>query len=489
LFGSIRGFATQVMNRQNYDAIVIGAGPNGLAAAITLAKAGRSVLLIERAQSVGGSMRSAELTLPGFTHDVCSSVMALTPSSPFFAPILPELKAHGAQFILPAAPFAHPFDDGTAAIAERTVEETAARFEGGDATAYTKLFANLSRSWSSIVEDVMRPPIALPRHPLKLARFATNAIRSAKSLCASHFRGRDARALIAGVAGHAMIPLDQTASAAFALVLTAAAHNGGWPIIRGGVQKLADAMAALFRSLGGEIVTSWDVRSLDELPKSRGILCDVTPRQLLRIAGEKLPPTYRRQLEDFRYGPAAFKVDYALDAPVPWRCAECARAGTVHLGGTLDEIVESESAVARGEHPQPPYVLLVQPTLFDPTRAPPGKHVAWAYCHVPHGSTFDMTNRIEQQIERFAPGFRDRILARSVKSPAALESWNPNLIGGDISGGANDLRQLVGRPVLSANPYATPVDGLYLCSSSTPPGAGVHGMCGYLAARAALSKL
>ena len=465
-----------------YDAVVVGSGPNGLAAAITFAQAGRSVLVLEAADTIGGGCRSAELTVPGFVHDVCSAIHPLGLGSPFFR-VLP-LHEHGVEWIHPPAPVAHPLDDGTAVLVERSVEETA-RGLGPDGQAYEDLMGPLVGDWDRLAPELLGP-LRLPRHPVALARFGLKAIRSARGLAEACFRGERARAVLAGIAGHAILPLERTATAAIALVLGTVAHAVGWPLPRGGSQRIADGLASYLRSLGGRIETGSPVESLGRLPPARAILLDVTPRQLLGLAGDRLRGRYRRQLEAYRYGPAAFKLDYALSGPVPWRARECARAATVHLGGTLPEIAASEAAVGRGEHPERPFVLLAQQSLFDPSRAPAGKHTVWAYCHVPNGSTFDMADRIEAQIERFAPGFRDLVLARSVLTPARLQEHNANYVGGDINGGAQDLRQMFARPALRVVPYSTPVRGLYICSSSTPPGGGVHGMCGHHAARAAL---
>jgi phytoene dehydrogenase-like protein len=472
--------------RVAYDAVVVGSGPNGLAAAITLARAGRSVVVYEAGATVGGGMRSAELAAPGFLSDVCSSTHPLAISSPFFRSL--PLKRLGLEWVQPPAPLAHPLPDGPAVLLERSVTATAAHLDS-DAGAWERLMGPLARDWTITADAFLGPlrPLTLAAHPLVASRFGVNAMRSASGLARSRFRGVAARALFAGLAAHGMLPLEQAPSAAFGLVLGAAGHASGWPVARGGSQALADALAAYLRELGGEIITGAYIQSLDELPPATAILCDVTPRQLLRMAGERLSTVYRAALNHYRYGPGAFKVDYALDGPVPWRDPDCLRAGVVHVGGTLGEIAASERAVAQGDTPDRPFVLVAQQSLFDDTRAPIGGQTLWAYCHTPHGSRVDMTERIEAQIERFAPGFRDRILARHVMAPAALEAYNPNDIGGDINGGLQDWGQLFTRPAVRLNPYTTSARGLYICSSSTPPGGGVHGMCGYWAARAALA--
>ena len=476
----------------------MGAGPNGLAAAIVLAREGRRVVVLEREDTPGGGCRSAELTLPGFVHDTCSTVHSLALASPFLRTL--PLREHGLELAHPEAPLAHPLDDGTAVMLERppgaardngiglaarSVELTAAGL-GPDERSWRRLFGPLVRHSEALLGELLGP-LRPPRHPLLMARFGLSGLRSARALARSRFEGERARALLAGSCAHSMLSLRTPASAAFGIVLTLGAHAVGWPVARGGSQRLADALVAHLRSLGGTLETGRPVGSLDELGPGAGpVLLDLTPRQVLRIAGRRLPGVYRRRLSRYRYGPGIFKLDWALDGPIPWTAPEAARAGTVHLGGTLDEIVASEEAATRGEHHERPFVLLVQPSGFDPTRAPHGKHTAWAYCHVPSGSTRDMTDAIEAQVERFAPGFRDLVAARSAMDTADVERRNPNYVGGDINGGAQDLRQLFTRPVARPVPYSTPVPGLFICSSSTPPGGGVHGMCGYWAARAAL---
>jgi phytoene dehydrogenase-like protein len=465
-----------------YDAIIIGSGPNGLAAAITLRRAGLSVLVLEAEQTVGGGIRSAELTLPGFIHDVCSAVHPLAIASPFFRTL--PLAEYGLEWIHSPAPLAHPLDDGTAVLMQRDVHGTAFQLEE-DSNAYRKLMYPLVRDWHRLESDLLGP-LRVPHHPIEMARFGGRAWRSGYGLAKKFFSSMRARALFAGLAAHSMLPLEQVPSAAFGLVLAMTGHAVGWPMPRGGAQNIARALVAYLRSLGGEILLGVRVRSLDELPASRAVLCDLTPRQLLSLAGNRLPSSYQHHLQKYRYGFGVFKMDWATDGPIPWRAAECFRAATVHLGGTLEEIATSERECGRGQLALSPFVLLAQPSLFDCTRAPPGQHCVWAYCHVPNGSAFDMTDRIEAQIERFAPGFRERIVARSILSPQDLERHNANLVGGDINGGAANLRQLFLRPTVRL--YTTPSRGLYLCSSSTPPGGGVHGMCGYFAARAALAR-
>ena len=469
---------------KSYDAVVIGSGPNGLAAAVTMARAGRSVLVIEAAPTIGGGTRSLELTLPGFVHDVCSAVHPLGIGSPVFRAW--HLQEHGLEWIQPPTPLAHPLDDGSAAMLQRSVAETSQGL-GCDARAYQHFMEPLIADFDKIVADMLGPP-RIPRHPLVDLRFAWWALRSARCLAQSLFASEPARVLFAGLAAHSFLPMERPPSAAIGIVLAAAGHAVGWPVPRGGSQRIADALASYLRLLGGQIVTGWRVESLGELPGAKTILCDVSPRELLRIAGPKLGGRYRRALSRFRYGPAAFKIDWALGGPIPWTAPGCRQAGTVHVGGTFGEIAHAERAIWRGQPPERPFVLVAQPGIFDSSRAPPGKQTAWAYAHVPHRSTFDMTERIESQIERFAPGFRDLILARSVLSPALLERHNSNLVGGSITGGIPDLYQTLARPALRLNPYRTPIKGVYLCSASTPPGAGVHGLCGYFAASTAISS-
>ena len=466
---------------QRYDAVVIGSGPNGLAAAITMIHSGKSVAVYEAADKIGGGMRSEELTLPGFVHDVCSAVYPLAIGSPLFRSL--PLVQYGLEWVQPPSPLAHPLDDGSTVMLERSLDDTAAGL-GGDGDAYRRLMRPLVESWHGLGADLLGP-LRWPHNPVAMIRFGLSAIRPARSFSESWFEEQRARALFAGLSAHSMLPLEAWGSAAFALVLATTAHALGWPIARRGSQALADALALYLRSKGGELYTNAPVQTLDELPSCRVILCDMTPRQLLGLAGDRLSPSYRRRLEGYRYGMGAFKIDWALSAPVPWKAQACARAATVHLGGTLQEIAASERAAWRGDHTAHPFVLAVQPSLFDSSRAPLSKHTLWTYCHVPNGSAFNMTARIEAQIERFAPGFRDTVLARGVAAPADLERRNPNLIGGDINGGAATLSQLFLRPTLKL--YSTSARGLYLCSASTPPGGGVHGMCGYFAAQQALS--
>ena len=465
------------------DAVVVGSGPNGLSAAIVLAQAGCKVVVFEANPTVGGGVRSAELTLPGFTHDVCSAVHPFGIVSPFWNTL--PLASHGLEWMQPPVMVAHPFDDGSAAVAVRSLEATAAGL-GRDGDAYRRTVGAVVRNWPKISGAVLGPP-AMPRHPMALAKFGVQALRSIEGLTAGAFTGERATALLSGIAAHGMLPLDRALTAGIGLTLGALSHIGGWPIPRGGAQRITNALVAHLQTLGSEIVTGTRVTDIDALPPAQIVMCDLSPKPLLAIAGHKFPAAYRKMLERYRYGMGVFKVDWALAGPIPWTSPECRSAGTVHLGGTSKEIAASEQAVWDGEIPDRPFVLLSQPTIVDPSRAPAGNHVAWGYCHVPRASTVDMLDRIERQIERFAPGFRERVLARSVTTPAQIEANNANLVGGDIGAGVMDLTQTFTRPGWRA--YATPVKGLYLCSASTPPGAGVHGMCGYHAATLALREL
>ncbi len=466
--------------------MIIGSGPNGLAAAITLARAGCTVLVLEANSTIGGGARSAELTLPGFVHDVCSAVHPLAAGSPFFQTL--PLGQFGLEWIHPAIPLAHPLEDGSAASLYRDVDITAESLQG-DAGAYRRLIKPLARNWEKLANEFLQPVLHLPQHPFALARFGLPAISPAAYLAKCVFKEEPARALFAGIAAHSFLPLEAMVSSAFGLVLGMAGHAVGWPIPRGGSQTISNALANYLRSLGGKIETNRPVNSFADVPKARAMLFDVSIWEFARIAGSRLPSRYRERLKNFRHAPGVFKIDYALSAPVPWKSAECKKAGTIHLGGTLDEIVMAERDVARGKIPERPFVLVAQQSLFDPTRAPAGKYTLWAYAHVPFGCHIDMSERIETQIERFAPGFRDCILARHTLNAVDLEKSNRNLTGGDINGGAANLWQLIARPVFSFTPYRTPLPGIYLCSASTPPGGGVHGMCGYHAARAVLRDL
>ena len=471
------------MSLPEYDAVVIGSGPNGLVAAITIAGTGRRVLVVEGQTSPGGGTRCAELTEPGFVHDVCSAIHPLGIASPALRTM--PLERHGLRWIHPPAPFAHPLDDHTVVL-ERSVEATAANL-GVDGKAWDRLFAAAVDSGLGLVDDVLSP-LSLPDHPIALARFGLDGIRSAAALSRSRFEGDDAAALFAGVAAHSFLALDRPVTAGFGLFLALLGHVAGWPLATGGSQAIADALVAELRAHGGEVECARPVRRLDELPSSRVVLADVAPRNLVAIAGDHLPARTRDQYLRFRHGPAAFKLDYALSEPVPWRDPATAKAATVHVGGTFDEIAAAELIVNRGNHPEHPYVLVAQPSLFDDRRAPAGRHTLWAYCHVPNGSTVDMTAAVERQIERFAPGFGETVIARHRTMPADIEAGNANCVGGDIAGGIADLRQLFTRPRVSLRPWATGAPGLYLCSASTPPGAGVHGMCGLHAARLALQR-
>jgi phytoene dehydrogenase-like protein len=450
-----------------------------LAAAIVLSNAGFAVDVREAASVAGGAARSAELTLPGFVHDLGSAVHPLAVASPFFSSL--PLAEHGLRWIAPPAELAHPLDDGTAIILERGINDTASQL-CADAHAYRRLYEPLLANWDGLRHDLLKA-ITWPSHPFAMTRFGLLGLRSARSVADRHFKGVRARALFAGLAAHSVLPLESPVSAAFGLVLGIAAHAVGWPIPQGGAQSIADALVGCLRRSGGTVTTSAPVTSLRSVRNSGLTLLDITPRQLLALGSEMMQPTYRRQLELYRYGPGVFKVDWALSQPIPWRAVDCWRAGTVHLGGTFDEIAASERAPGQTGRP---FVLLSQPTLFDPSRAPAGKHVAWAYCHVPNAWPGSALEAIESQVERFAPGFKDCILGRAASGTAAMQAWNENLVGGDINGGAVSGLQFFLRPTWRQ--YTTPVPGVYLCSSSTPPGGGVHGMCGYWAAQRALKR-
>lgn len=470
--------------KRDYDAVVVGSGPNGLAAAITLQQNGLSVLLLEGKATIGGGLRTAELTLAGYLHDICSAVHPLAVGSPFFEKL--PLRNFGLEYIYPEIDAAHPLDNGTAGILKGSVIETATLL-GADKDAYINLMQPVVDNWPAIAPDVLGP-LHFPKYPLKMARFGLPALTSASRLV-QQFRTPEARGLFAGMAAHSILPLSNLSTSAIALVLMANGHLKGWPIPKGGSTQIANALASYFESIGGEIETNSYITSLQQLPSSDAVLFDVTPRQLLQIAGHKFSSIYKWQLRRYRYGPGVFKIDWALDTQIPFTNEACRKAGTVHVGNTCEEIAASEQQIWKGQHPEKPFVLLAQPTISDPTRAPQGKHVAWAYCHVPNGSAKDMTEIIENQVERFAPGFKEAILGRSTMNTGQLEEYNANYIGGDIVGGVIDLGQLFTRPALRWSPYKTSARGIYICSSSTPPGGGVHGMCGYHAAIRALKDM
>ena len=468
-----------------FDAVVVGSGPNGLVAALELAQAGWRVLVLERSDTLGGGARTAELTLPGFRHDVCSAIHPLGLASPALRDL--GLEKVGVEWVQPDAPLAHALRPGHSVLQERSLAATAVGL-GVDGRPWERLFGPSVGSGLDLVDSLLDPLDLPPRHPVQLARYGMSGLWSVSALARRRFRGDDGPALLAGLAGHSMLSLDAPITTGFGMLLGQLAHVVGWPMARGGSQAIADGLVALIRALGGTVLTGEEVRSLDDLPPARAVICDVTPRQLIDIAGDRLPSAYRRRLERYRYGPGVFKVDWALDGPVPWIDARTARAGTVHLGGTLAEVRASEEDVVSGRVPQVPFLLLAQQSNFDPDRAPAGKHTLWGYCHVPSGCDVDMTEAMEARIEQFAPGFRDLVLARHTMSAPQFEAYNPNYVGGDINGGVADLRQFLFRPVPSLDPWSTPVEGLYLCSSSTPPGGGVHGMCGRAAARSVLRR-
>ncbi len=483
------------MSKSRYDAVVIGSGPNGLAAAITLAKTGRSVLVIEAAPTVGGGLRTSELTLAGYLHDHCSAVHPMAVATRFFRSL--PLQQHGLEWIHPTIPLAHPLDDGSAAVLQRSVPETGVVRRDGrftpDEGSYQWLMAPIVENWETIESEVLAPPrLHLPCHLRTIVSFARKAVQPATQL-AAELKSDATKALFAGLAAHSFLPLTERGTSAVGIVLAAAGHVAGWPLPRGGSRSVAFALTSYLHSLGGEIETDRRIRTLDELPAAPLVLCDIGPHALAEIVGSRLPNSFKKTLRRFRYGAAAFKLDWALDGPIPWTNPACRDAGTVHVGGSLTQIALSEAAPRCGEIAARPFVLVAQPSLFDNTRAPEGRHIGWAYSHVPNGTQFDVRAEaqtvasIENQIERFAPGFKDRILARSVRTPAQFEEENPNLVGGDIAGGSTDLRQLLFRPTRRL--YRTPAKGLYLCSASTPPGAGVHGLCGYYAAIEAIKKV
>ena len=465
------------------DVVVVGSGPNGLAAAVRMAQAGRRVVVHEAEETFGGGARTLPLTLPGFQHDICSAVHPMGAGSPFFRRL--DLERHGLEWIHPPVMVAHPFDDGTAAALYHSTADTGATL-GPDSRAYQKLMDPFVDRWEALFDEALGPLVHLPKRPLLLARLGLLGLRSAMGLAQSRFQGERAQALFVGLAGHTLLPMDRSPSAAFGIMLAVGGHGPGWPIPRGGSQRIADALLAVLREQGGEVVTGSRVDDVDALGRPETILLDLTPRQVLRVAGHRLPRRYRRQLQAFRYAPGVFKMDWALSEPIPWASEECRRAGTVHLGGSAEAIAASAEASWYGRPDPEPYIILAQPSLFDDSRAPDGQHTAWAYCHVPNGSLEDRTEAMEQQIERFAPGFRDTILARNAMNTRQMESHNANLVGGDINGGLQNVRQLLFRPAIRLNPYSTPADGLFICSASTPPGGGVHGMCGLLAAETAL---
>jgi phytoene dehydrogenase-like protein len=465
------------------SACVVGAGPNGLAAAIVLAQAGLQVDVLEAEPTPGGAARTMELTLPGFSHDFGSAVYPLGAGSPFFSSL--PLQDYGLEWIHSPAALAHPLDDGTAVVLQRDLNDAKASL-GADGNAWSRLVQPFADKWCEFAPDALRPLPAIPHHPWLMARFGANALFSAKTI-ARRFRSERTRAMFAGLAAHSFLGLDEALSGAFGMMFAISVHAAGWPIPRGGAQCLTNALCGYLATLGTQVRTSSRVESLASLSDYDLILCDLTPRQLLKIGSPRLSESYKHELDRFRYGPGAFKVDYALREPIPWKSSDCLLAATVHLGGSFDEIAASEKTTRSGQHAEHPFVLLAQPSLFDPSRAPAGKHTAWAYCHVPNGSKFDMLERLEGQIERFAPGFQECVLARRVFSPAALESMDANLVGGDIGGGVMDIRQFLFRPTWRH--YATSAKGIYICSSSTPPGAGVHGMCGYHAAKRAWASL
>lgn len=470
----------------SFDATIIGAGPNGLAAGIRLAQEGLAVKIYEKADTIGGGTRTQELTLPGFRHDVCSAIHPLAKASPFLQSL--PLEDFGLEWIQPEVPVAHPLDNQPAGALFRSFDKTVSHIEEGDKHNYAQSIAPFLDNWDNLLTDILAPFSPIPNHPLLMARFGLQGLQSAERF-AKRFKSTQTRAIFAGLAAHGIMPFHKISSAAIGLVLGIAAHTVGWPYPKGGSHNLTKAMAQYFESLGGTIETNTEITSVDQLPKSKAVLFNNTPKQILDIAGDQLPDSYQQKLQNYRYGSGVFKLDLALSEPIPWKDKVCRKAGTVHLGGTFEEIAASEKATANGTHPEKPYVLLAQQSLGDESRAPSGKHTCWAYCHVPNGSTKDMTEPILNQIERFAPGFRDCILERHSMNTQAIEAYNPNYIGGDINGGRQDITQLFTRPAGLFDPYHIPKTNMYICSSSTPPGGGVHGMCGFHAVESVLRNL
>ncbi len=469
----------------SYDAVVVGSGPNGLAAAITIAEAGFSVKIFEAKETVGGGLRSSHLTLPGFIHDVCSAIHPLGVGSPFFQKL--HLEKFGMEWIYPPISLAHPFDDGHAAVLKNSINETAESLDV-DKINYINRIQPLVENWNVIIKNILNP-LSMPSHPFALGKFGFYALQPAELFIKKFFSGKYGKSFFIGAAAHSILPLHKFLTSAVGLVLIILGHKTGWAFSKGGSQKIADILAYYFESLGGEIEINHPINSIEELPPSRTVLFDITPKQIIKLLDSKLPVNYENKLKKFRYGSGVFKVDWALNTPIPFKNAECLKSGTIHIGGDFKEIIRSEYEVSIGKNPEKPFVILAQQSLFDNTRTPPGKHTAWAYCHVPNGSNFNMLERIENQIERFAPGFKEIIIGRHTISPVELEEYNHNYIGGDINGGMQDWRQFFTRPVMKFNPYSIPFNGCYICSSSTPPGGGVHGMCGYNAAHKAIKFL
>lgn len=470
---------------EEFDAVVIGSGPNGLAAGITLAQKGLKVLIIEAKDKIGGGTRSAELTLPGFTHDVCSAIHPLGITSPFFEKL--PLEQHGLKWLFSPAALAHPLYDGRVALLYKSIEETVKTL-GQDADNYREIIEPIVEKWDKL-KSFFLGPFTIPPHPFSTARFGFYGFQSATFFTNRYFKDERTKCLFSGMAAHSMLPLNKPLTAAFGLILATLGHAVGWPLPEGGTQKIADALQSYFMSLGGKIIAGHKVNSMKDIPSAKAILFDLTPKQILEITVDTFPQNYQKKLSDYRYGAGVFKIDWALNSPIPFKIKECGLAATVHISGTQQEIIDSEKSIWQERHSKSPLILLAQPSLFDKSRAPTGKHTAWAYCHVPHGGNMDMTEIIENKIERLAPGFKECILQRHTMNSIEMHNYNPNYVGGDINGGVQDLWQFYNRPVLKISPYSTPVKGIYICSSSTPPGGGVHGMCGYHAANQALKDI